>query len=127
MPNTDFISNLLDIKDLIAENVELFTSEVYIYFKSRHRDCVCPVCGAITNKIHDWSPHLPKVLPIDKFKGNASGQKFQAIITAPGKRKVIDILPSRTQYKLKEYLRSFSEPQRSKAKTAKIYIIRTDK
>ena len=53
MPNTDFISNLLDIKDLIVENVELFTSEVHIYFKLKRRDCVCPVCGAITNKIHD--------------------------------------------------------------------------
>ena len=196
MPNTDFISNLLDIKDLIVENVELFTSEVQMYFKLKRRDCVCPVCGAITNKIHDYRPavikdspiqgkrcflhykkrryhcpscnkhfkepfsllpqhcritnrlchlsihklrntqniasvaeevgispstifrrlndinypkpsHLPKVLSIDEFKGNAGGQKFQAIITAPDKHKVIDILPSRTQYKLKEYLRSF--------------------
>ena len=33
MPYTDFTANLLDIKDLIVENLEIFTSEVHIYFK----------------------------------------------------------------------------------------------
>lgn len=196
MPNTDFIANLLDMKDLIVENLETSVSEVHIYFKLERRDHVCPNCGAITNKVHDYRPaiikdfpihgkkcflhykkrryhcecchkhfrepfpllsehcritnrlchlsihklrntqnvssvaeevgisastifrrlndihypkpsHLPKVLSIDEFKGNAGGQKFQGIITAPDKRKIIDILPSRTQYKLMEYLKSF--------------------
>ena len=196
MPNTDFIANLLDMKDLIVENLETSVSEVHIYFKLERRDCVCPNCGAITNKVHDYRPtiikdspihgkkcflhytkrryhcecchkhfkepfpllpehcritnrlchlsihklrntqnvtsvaeevgisastifrrlndihypkpsHLPKVLSIDEFKGNAGGQKFQGIITAPDKHKIIDILPSRTQYKLMEYLKNF--------------------
>lgn len=196
MPNTDFIANLLDIKDLIVQNLEISVSEVHIYFMLKRRDCVCPNCGAITNKVHDYRPaiikdspihgkkcflhykkrryhcecchkhfrepfpllpqhcritnrlchlsihklrnthnvssvaeevgisastifrrlndihypkpsHLPKILSIDEFKGNAGGQKFQGIITAPDKRKIIDILPSRTQYKLIEYLKSF--------------------
>ena len=51
--------------------------------------------------------YLPKVLSIDEFKGNAGGEKFQGIITAPDKQKIVDILPSRTQYKLIEYLKSF--------------------
>lgn len=33
MPYADFAANLLDIKDLIVENLEIFTSEVHIYFK----------------------------------------------------------------------------------------------
>lgn len=196
MPNTDFIANLLEIKDLIVENLEISTSEVHIYFKLERRDCVCPNCGAVTNKVHDYRPamikdspihgkkcflhykkrryhcecckkhfkepftllpdhcritsrlchlsihklrntqnvtsvaqevgisastifrrlndlhypkpsQLPKVLSIDEFKGNAGGQKFQGIITAPDKRKIIDILPSRTQHKLIEYLKGF--------------------
>ena len=196
MPYTDFTANLLDIKDLIVENLEIFTSEVHIYFKLKRRDCVCPACGAVTNKVHDYRPtvikdspiqgkkcflhykkrryhceccnkhfkkpfsllpdhcritnrlchlsihklrnvqnvssvseemgisastifrclddinypkpsYLPKVLSIDEFKGNAGGEKFQGIITAPDKQKIVDILPSRTQYKLIEYLKSF--------------------
>ena len=33
MPYTDFTANLLDIKDLILENLEIFTLKVHIYFK----------------------------------------------------------------------------------------------
>lgn len=50
---------------------------------------------------------LPYVLSIDEFKGNAGGQKFQAILTDPKNHKVIDILPSRTQFRLAEYLKYF--------------------
>ena len=50
---------------------------------------------------------LPQVLSIDEFKGNAGGQKFQAIITDPKKHKVIDILPSRTQATLSNYFSTF--------------------
>lgn len=51
---------------------------------------------------------LPHVLSIDEFKGNAGGQKFQAILTDPHHRKIVDILPSRTQATLTDYLQSFS-------------------
>lgn len=51
---------------------------------------------------------LPQVLSIDEFKGNAGGQKFQAILTDPHNRKLVDILPSRTQVCLTDYLRNFS-------------------
>lgn len=50
---------------------------------------------------------LPKVLSIDEFKGNAGGQKFQAILTDPVKHRIFDILPSRSQYKLQDYLKQY--------------------
>ena len=50
---------------------------------------------------------LPQVLSIDEFKGNAGGQKFQAILTDAKKHKIIDILPSRTQTNLMIYLNEF--------------------
>lgn len=50
---------------------------------------------------------LPQVLSIDEFKGNAGGQKFQAILTDPKKHKIFDILPSRTQYQIQDYLNEF--------------------
>lgn len=50
---------------------------------------------------------LPAVLSIDEFKGNAGGEKFQAILTNPKTHKVIDILPSRTQVTLANYFSEF--------------------
>ncbi len=47
---------------------------------------------------------LPSVLSIDEFKGNAGGEKFQAILTQPDKHCLFDILPSRTQVSLMQYL-----------------------
>ena len=196
MPNTDFITDILEIKDLIITNVESDSEEMHIHFKIERRNHTCPGCGAVTNKIHDYrtsiikdapimgkrtllhyskrryhcdccgkhfnenftllpkhcritnrlnflainllkgtqnvssvaeqvgiSPStifrrmadikypkpsiLPSVLSIDEFKGNAGGQKFQAILTDPRKHTIFDILPSRTQYRLKDYLLEF--------------------
>lgn len=50
---------------------------------------------------------LPKVLSIDEFRGNAGGEKFQAILTDPVHHRIVDILPSCSHYCLYEYLRSF--------------------
>lgn len=50
---------------------------------------------------------LPKVLSIDEFRGNADGEKFQAILTDPVHHRIVDILPSCSHYCLYEYLRSF--------------------
>lgn len=55
---------------------------------------------------------LPQVLSIDEFKGNAGGEKFQAILTDPNNHKIFDILPSRTPYKLKDYLFDFKKHKR---------------
>lgn len=64
MPNNDFISNILEIKDLIITNVESTSEEIHIYFKMERRDHVCPCCGAVTNKVHDYRPSIIKDAPI---------------------------------------------------------------
>ncbi len=51
--------------------------------------------------------YLPRVLSIDEFKGNAGGEKFQAILTQPDKHCLFDILPSRTQVSLMQYFQGF--------------------
>ena len=196
MPNNDFISNILEMEDLIITNVQSDSVEIHIYFKLQRKDHVCPSCGAVTNKVHDYRPSvikdapimgkktflhyskrryhcdccgkhfketfnylphrcrittrlnflainllqhtlnvtsvakqlgisastvfrrmndinfpkpstLPTFLSIDEFKGNAGGEKFQAILTDPKNHTVFDILPSRTQWKLTDYLRDF--------------------
>lgn len=52
---------------------------------------------------------LPNVLSIDEFKGNAGGQKYQAIITDPEHRKTLDILPNRFESDLIRYFRTRSD------------------
>ena len=50
---------------------------------------------------------LPEVLSIDEFKGNAGGQKFQAILTDAKHHQLFDILPSRSMVSLMQYLQEF--------------------
>lgn len=49
---------------------------------------------------------LPEVL-IDEFRGNAGGQKFQAILTDAKNHKLFDILLTRSQTDLMLYLQQF--------------------
>lgn len=51
---------------------------------------------------------LPKTLSIDEFRGNAGGEKFQAILTDPKNHTLVDILPDRKQATLAPYFQSFS-------------------
>jgi len=51
--------------------------------------------------------YLPQVLSIDEFKGNAGGEKFQAILTDAKNHKLFDILPSRSQTSIMMYLNHF--------------------
>ncbi len=48
---------------------------------------------------------LPRMLCIDEFRGNAGGERFRCILTAPEEKKIVDI---------QEYLRSF--PNREEVK-----------
>lgn len=58
---------------------------------------------------------LPSVLSIDEFKGNAGNEKYQAIITNPEKRKLLDVIHSREKVPLFRYFNSF--PNRKHVKT----------
>ena len=55
---------------------------------------------------------LPTILSIDEFKGNSGGEKFHCILTNPSKKKVLDILPSRTLRDLTEYFTAFELKER---------------
>lgn len=59
--------------------------------------------------IVEYSLHkLPQVVSFDEFKGNAGGQKFQAILTNPERKEVLDILQTREQTYLIDYIKGFS-------------------
>mgnify|MGYP000871333743 FL=1 len=60
--------------------------------------------------------HLPTTLAIDEFRGNAGGHKFQVIVTDPKGRRVLDILPERSEVALFSYFNQFSVHERSKVR-----------
>ena len=59
---------------------------------------------------------LPEVIGIDEFKGNTGSEKYQCILTDISNKKIIDILPTRYQYKLCQYFKQYSREERSKVK-----------
>ena len=68
--------------------------------------------SSVSRRLKDISfpkpSHLPKVLSIDEFRGNAGGEKFQGILTDPAKHELLDILPDRSQTTLANYFSTFS-------------------
>lgn len=60
--------------------------------------------------------HLPPTLAIDEFRGNAGGHKFQVIVTDPRGKRVLDILPERSEVALFSYFKQFSLQERSKVR-----------
>ena len=59
---------------------------------------------------------LPEVIGIDEFKGNTGEEKYQCILTDISNKKIIDILPTRYQYKLCQYFKQFSREERANVK-----------
>ena len=64
MPTNDFTSKLLELEDAIITKVESDTDSIKIHFRLKRRDHVCPYCGAITKKIHDYRVSTIKDIPI---------------------------------------------------------------
>ena len=67
------------------------------------------VIRMFTKTFHFGVPeYLPTTLAIDEFRGNAGGQKFQVIVTDPKGKRVLDILPERSEVALFSYFKQFS-------------------
>ena len=63
MPDNHFITQLIEIKDIIVENIKNSYDETHIYFKLQRKSHSCPNCGTVTDKIHDYRTSIIKVLP----------------------------------------------------------------
>lgn len=196
MPNNDFTTKLLELEDVNINDIQSTNTEIHVHFTMNRRTHICPKCGNLTDKVHDYRVSvikdipfmgkkafmhykkrrycctscdkrfyencpivrkhcrittrlvyyaidllrerqsvsssatlagiscsslfrfisyvnypkpdiLPQVLSIDEFKGNAGSEKFQAILTDAKNHKLVDILPSRTQATLIDYIQSF--------------------
>ena len=59
---------------------------------------------------------LPHVFAIDEFKGNTGNIKYQCIITDPASKRVLDILPDRSQQQLIDYLKQWRLKSRKRVR-----------
>lgn len=60
--------------------------------------------------------HLPAVLSIDEFRGNAQGHKFQVSLIDWNLGKVIDVLPNRDTQEIIDYFYTFPLAERKRVK-----------
>ena len=93
---------------LIAKIISDFRSMASIKEISRQNNVSPSTAVRYFGLVNYKCRNLPEVMSIDEFKGNAGGQRFQAIITDARHHKVLDILPNRTFNTLSAYFRTFS-------------------
>ena len=60
--------------------------------------------------------HLPAILSLDEFRGNAHGQRYQVAINNPQTHEILDILPKRTANEMLLYFSRFPRKERMKVK-----------
>ena len=61
---TNCIKNLLDLKDVFIRNIKNLKDKVEIYIELPQHEHICPICGALTSKVHDYYTQTIKDIPI---------------------------------------------------------------
>ena len=64
MLNQDYTSKLHNLEDVIITNVENIADQLHIYIELPREKHVCPVCGAVTDRIHDYRMQVIKDIPL---------------------------------------------------------------
>ena len=64
MLNHDYTSKFLNLEDVIITNVENIADQLHIYIELPREKHVCPVCGAVTDRIHDYRMQVIKDIPL---------------------------------------------------------------
>ena len=61
---TDYTAKLLNLEDVIITNVENISDQLHIYIELPRGEHVCPACGAVTDRIHDYRMQTIKDIPL---------------------------------------------------------------
>ena len=61
---SDYTTELLNLEDVIITNVENITDQLHIYIELPRTKHVCPACGAVTDRIHDYRMQTVKDIPL---------------------------------------------------------------
>lgn len=60
----DYTAKLLNLEDVIITNVEEFSGQLHIHITLPRKDHVCPVCGTVTDRVHDYRTQVIKDIPM---------------------------------------------------------------
>ena len=63
---TDYTAKLLDLEDVIITKVESISDQIHINIELPRRPHTCPVCGASTDRVHDYRMQIIKDIPMSK-------------------------------------------------------------
>ena len=61
---TNYTSKLLNLEDVIMTNVENILDQLHISIELPRRKHVCPCCGALTDRVHDYRMQIVKDIPM---------------------------------------------------------------
>ena len=61
---SDYTAELLNLKDVIITNVENISDQLHIYIELPLAEHVCPACGAVTDRVHDYRMQIIKDVPL---------------------------------------------------------------
>ena len=64
MLNHDYTSKFLNLEDVIITNVENIADQLHICIELPRDKHICPVCGAVTDRIHDYRMQVIKDVPL---------------------------------------------------------------
>ena len=60
----DYTAELLNLEDVIITNVENISDQLHIYIELPRRKHICPCCGAVTDRVHDYRMQVIKDVPL---------------------------------------------------------------
>ena len=61
---TDYTAEFLNLEDVIITNVENIADQLHIHIELPRRKHVCPCCGAVTDRVHDYRLQVIKDVPM---------------------------------------------------------------
>ena len=66
MLNQDYTAKLLNLEDVMITNVENISEELHIYIELPRKEHTCPVCGSVTDRVHDYRMQTIKDVPLTR-------------------------------------------------------------
>lgn len=64
MLKTDYTAEFLNLEDVIITSVENISDQLHISIELPRRKHVCPCCGAVTDRVHDYRMQVIKDVPM---------------------------------------------------------------
>lgn len=64
MLNQDYTTKLLNLEDVIITGVENISDQLHIFIELPRKKHVCPCCGAVTDRVHDYRIQVVKDVPL---------------------------------------------------------------